>query len=149
MLIDRKQYLKKASLIWILFMLWSVPTKADTLQSFIRYSQAYDKLFNFQLTWAKKGIVAVIAKERVPDYVWSVLVMKERQGIPVIVVLLNHRHISYSWLRKLEKAGIPVYSRDINIYYNIYVIDSKVIFFGQSAGIRIADPVLARKLIEN
>ena len=149
MLIDRKQYLKKASLIWILFMLWSVPTKADTLQSFIKYSQAYNRLFNFQLTWAKKGIVAIVGRETVPNYVWSVLVMKERQGIPVIVTLTDDAKLPMRWRYWLRLAGVSIYTKDVGIDYNIYVIDGKYVFVGQKAGIKITDPVLARKLIEN
>lgn len=94
MLIDRRQSMKKASLIWILFLLWSVPVHASPATLLTNNDDVYAKSVYQDILHAKRSIVIACYEWRLgrysgewPNRILAALIQAHKRGVKVLVVL--------------------------------------------------------------
>jgi hypothetical protein len=143
--------MKRVTLIWILFLLWSVPVHADALHNYLEVSDIYQWALYYELSWSNKSIVAVFTNEQVPCDIVALLSSKEMQGVPVGIILLRNSAISSGDIQKLQQAHIRIMWDDTDMamsvfQHNVYAIDGSIIYNGQIPGFRFVNPKLAGQL---
>ncbi len=143
--------MKRIALIWIFFLLLSVPVHADALRNYLEVSDIYQWALYHELSWSNKSIVAVFTNEQVPCDIVALLSSKERQGVPVVIIILRNHAISSRDIQKLQQAHIRIMWDDTDMamsvfQHNVYAIDGRIIYNGQIPGFRFVNPKLAGQL---